>query len=341
MAVASRLGARRNSRNISSFRGCLQRPLIARDKQPIVLTQRSCVTSEGIQMNRVMQAIFTATIALAFVGAVQANETALAQEPDKDKKPAAQRAPSATRAAPRAAPAAPRQVARPPVPRPAAQAPARAPASVQRARPQRPAAVQRAEPQRPAAVQRTPQQRQVQERQLQLRARQARPQQSAPKQVEKGPSPRTLPPSRALSPSRDRRQAISNVARFASVFSEIPGCNASPAASSMSRSLRVAASRGAIGCTASPRPCWRLSPRTPLTGISSSMTRSAWLIPTATPSLMSSLPRSSKPALNRRTGPRLPSPPIRCGVCMLLPRRIKPGLIGASVSLSGPDPTQR
>ena len=175
-----------------------------------------------------MQAIFTATIALAFVGAVQANETALAQEPDKHKKPAAQRAPSAARAAPRAAPAAPRQVARPPAPRPAAQAPARAPASVQRARPQRPAAVQRAQPQRPAAVQRTPQQRQVQERQLQLRARQARPQQSAPKQVEKGPSRRTLPPSQALAPSRDRRQAISNVARFASVFSEIPGCNAFP-----------------------------------------------------------------------------------------------------------------
>ena len=164
-------------------------------------------------MNRVMQAIFTATIALAFVGAVQANETALAQEPDKDKKPAAQRAPSAARAAPRAAPAAPRQVARPPAPRPATQAPARAPASVQRARPQRPAAVQRAEPQRPAAVQRTPQQRQVQERQLQLRARQARPQQSAPKQVEKGPSrpdvvtkPSAQPVARSQASDQQRRE---------------------------------------------------------------------------------------------------------------------------------------
>ena len=153
-------------------------------------------------MNRVMQAIFTATIALAFVGAVQANETALAQEPDKDKKPAAQRAPSAARAAPRAAPAAPRQVARPPAPRPAAQAPARAPASVQRARPQR-----------PAAVQRTPQQRQVQERQLQLRARQARPQQSAPKQVEKGPSrpdvvtkPSAQPVARSQASDQQRRE---------------------------------------------------------------------------------------------------------------------------------------
>ena len=164
-------------------------------------------------MNRVMQAIFTATIALAFVGAVQANETALAQAPDKDKKPAAQRAPSAARAAPRAAPAAPRQVARPPAPRPAAQAPARAPASVQRVRPQRPAAVQRAEPQRPAAVQRTPQQRQVQERQLQLRARQARPQQSAPKQVEKGPSrrdvatkPSAQPVARSQASDQQRRE---------------------------------------------------------------------------------------------------------------------------------------
>ena len=142
----ARRRTRRNSRNISSFRGCLQRPPTARDKQPLVLTQRSCVTSEGIQMNRVMQARLTAMIALAFVGAVQANETALAQEPDKDKTPAAQRAPSAARAAPRAAPAAPRQVARPPARRPAAQDPARAPASVQRGRPQRLAAVQRAQP---------------------------------------------------------------------------------------------------------------------------------------------------------------------------------------------------
>jgi hypothetical protein len=151
-------------------------------------------------MNRVMQAIFTTTIALAFVGVVQANETAFAQAPDKDKKPAARRAPPAARAAPRAAPAAPRQVARPPAPRPAAQAPARAPASVQRARPQRPAAVQRAQSQRPAAVQRTPQQRQVQERQLQLRARQARPQQSAPKQVEKGPGRPDVATKRSTQP---------------------------------------------------------------------------------------------------------------------------------------------
>jgi hypothetical protein len=175
-------------------------------------------------MNRVMQAIFTATIALAFAGAVQASETALAQEPNKDKKPAAQRAPPAARAAPRAAPAAPRQVARPSAPRPAAQVPARAPASVQRSRPQRPAAVQRAQPQRPAAVQRaqpqrpaavqrTPQQRQVQERQLQLRARQARPQQSAPKQVEKGPGrpdvatkPSAQPVARSQASDQQRRE---------------------------------------------------------------------------------------------------------------------------------------
>jgi len=175
-------------------------------------------------MNRVMQAIFTATIALAFAGAVQASETALAQEPNKDKKPAAQRAPPAARAAPRAAPAAPRQVARPSAPRPAAQVPARAPASVQRSRPQRPAAVQRAQPQRPAAVQRaqpqrpaavqrTPQQRQVQERQLQLRARHARPQQSAPKQVEKGPGrpdvatkPSAQPVARSQASDQQRRE---------------------------------------------------------------------------------------------------------------------------------------
>jgi Protein of unknown function (DUF1236) len=133
-------------------------------------------------MNRVTQPIFAAAIAVAFFGTLQVNQTALAQEPDKDKKPAAQRAPPAARAAPRAAPATPRQVAQPPAPRPAA----RAPATVQRARPQRPEAVQRAQPQRPAAVQRAPQQRQVQERQRQLRPRQAVPQQSAPKQVEQG-----------------------------------------------------------------------------------------------------------------------------------------------------------
>src|SRR6185295_4848962 len=194
MVVVSGLGARWNSRNISSFRGCHPRLLTARDKQPLVLAQRSCVTSEGIHMNRVKQAIFTATIALALVAAVQANETALAQVPDKDKKPAAQRAPPAARAATRAAPAR--------APRPAAQAPARAPASLQRSRPQRPAAVQRA-----------PQRRQAQERQLQLRARQARPQQPSPKQVEKVPDrpdvatkPSTQPVARSQASDQQRRE---------------------------------------------------------------------------------------------------------------------------------------
>ena len=164
-------------------------------------------------MNRVMQAIFTATIALAVVGAMHGNETALAQAPDNDKKPAAQRPPPAVRSAPRAASAAARQVARPRGTRPAAQTPAPASASVQRSRPQRPTAVQRAQPQRPVVVQRTPQQRQVQERQQQLRARQARPHQSAPKQVEKGPGrpdvatkPRAQPVARLQASDQQRRE---------------------------------------------------------------------------------------------------------------------------------------
>ena len=287
-------------------------------------------------MNRVMQAIFTATIALAFVGAVQANETALAQEPDKDKKPAAQRAPSAARAAPRAAPAAPRQVARPPAPRPAAQAPARAPASVQRARPQRPAAVQRAEPQRPAAVQRTPQQRQVQERQLQLRARQARPQQSAPKQVEKGPSrpdvatkPSAQPVARSQASDQQRRE----------VRQRLFG---NPGVQRISRSqLNVALAMG----SRIPRRhrLYRFAPA--LLAIIPAYAAYQYLIVDDTIcvvdpdsyAIVDVIPSSiEQAALNRRTGLRLPSPPIRCGVCMLLPRRIKPGLIGASVSLSGP-----
>jgi hypothetical protein len=158
-------------------------------------------------MNRLLQPVFTAACALAFLGAMQGNPTALAQGPDKPAAqpappaaraapraaPTARPAPPAARAAPRAAPAAPRQVARPPAPRPAARAPARAPATVQRA-----------QPQRPAAVQRTPQQ---------LRQRQALPQQSAPRQMQKGPrrpdvatTPSARPVSRVQATDQQRRE---------------------------------------------------------------------------------------------------------------------------------------
>ena len=250
--------------------------------------------------------------------------------------PAAQRAPSAARAAPRAAPAAPRQVARPPAPRPAAQAPARAPASVQRARPQRPAAVQRAQPQRPAAVQRTPQQRQVQERQLQLRARQARPQQSAPKQVEKGPSrpnvatkPSARPVARSQASDQQRRE----------VRQRLFG---NPGVQRISRSqLNVALAMG----SRIPRRhrLYRFTPA--LLAIIPAYAAYQYLIVDDTIcvvdpdsyAIVDVIPSSIEqagPQSAERPALALSTDQMRC--VMPLPRRIKPGLICASVSLSGP-----
>ena len=107
------------------------------------LSRAGCPSSERTHMHRLLPSLFTAAFALAFFGMVQANQTALAQGPDKPAArpappaaraapragPAARPAQPAARAAPRAAPAAPRQVARPPAPRPAARAPATTPDS--------------------------------------------------------------------------------------------------------------------------------------------------------------------------------------------------------------------
>lgn len=130
------------------------------------------------------------TVALMGVSSV-----GIAQAPEKDQRPAAQRAAPQPRAAP-----APR-AARPQVQKPAARAPAQRPAA-QRSVPQRPAAAQRA-PQQRAAERGTAQKKQrvernrgQQDRQARdrrendkLRQRQATPptQSVSPKQVEKGP----------------------------------------------------------------------------------------------------------------------------------------------------------
>ena len=185
-------------------------------------SRAGCPSSERTHMHRLLPSVFTAAFALAFFGMVQANQTALAQGPDK---PAAQPAPPAARAAPRAAPAArPAQPAARAAPRAACRSQTSSSATgatscrarsrnVQRAQPQRPAAVQRARPQQPAAVQRTRPQQPAAVQRAPQQQRQALPPQSAPKQVERGPrrpdvatTPSARPVSRVQATDQQRRE---------------------------------------------------------------------------------------------------------------------------------------
>ena len=177
--------------------------------------------SERTHMHRILPSLFTATFALAFFGMVQANQTALAQGPDKRQQ--ARRRPARatcgtcrTEGRPRRSQASSSATS--------ATSGRAGPSPCSRKRAARSAATAGSRAARSATTtgSRTTHSTAAAGARASTALRGARLFRRNPRRSRsrEAPAARTLRPSRALGPSRECRQPISNVARFASVFSE-------------------------------------------------------------------------------------------------------------------------